>query len=84
MLCINRRVSLQIVQSTSCPPRPGAQGAPIFWLPGLSVIYQADNAPRNTRTIVSLNSAGTDGCKTPAWNRLYGLPVKPLFEVFYS
>jgi hypothetical protein len=42
------------------------------------------NAPRNTRTIVSLNSAGTDGRKTPAWNRLYGLPVKPLFEVFYS
>ena len=58
MLCIDVRVSLEIIEAASGTPSPGSEGAPVVRLARLALVDEADDTAGKTGTVISLDTAG--------------------------
>src|SRR5262249_33600216 len=73
LLRINRLICLEVVETPRRTPRPGAQRSPVIGMSRLSFVDEADDALRQSRTVVSLDAAGIDrGVSPPVRDQLLG------------
>src|SRR6266568_8280384 len=67
-------VGFEIVERTARAPRPRAQRAPVIRLARLAFVAKTDDAARQARAVVGLNTRRNENCVTPAFGEHLLLP----------